>query len=241
MTIDNIYYGMGLGKTEEVDFLSSNFRDLYQSLENVPKTRKVTSEYLCTWAEGVIRHVNEGFYPEADRIMRMNEAKSFLDFACKFDPNNSKANTLLASIDQKIAEVGEKIIKNIDSKKWAGHISDFAGPGQVKDLAAQALEYFKNDCNWGKNPKQKTEIVAVAIRGQWKIAETNILGQVIQWRLPVHLAITNDKLKKENIAQVFELSILAQVGPPGSALKAPPFDGFWVGNNWMMRLDKIKK
>jgi hypothetical protein len=240
MTIDNKYFDMGLHKTEEVDFLSSNFRDLYQSLENVPKTRKATSEYLRRWAEDMIRHVDEGFYPAQDRITRMYEAKSFLDFACKFDPNNSKANTQLASIDQKIAEVGKKLTKDIEKKKWAGHITNFAGPGTTGDLAKSALEYFKNDRDWGKSSKKKIIVVAVSVRGQWEIAETNLLGQVIQWRLPIHLAITDEKFKKENIAQVFELSILAKEGAPGAAPKSTPFDGFWVGDNWLMRLDKIK-
>ncbi len=240
MAIDNTYYGMGLNRTEEVDFLSSNFRDLYEALGNVPKTRQETSEYLCKWAEDMIRLVDEGFYPAQDRINRMYEAKSFLDFACKFDPNNAKANTQLASIDQKIAEVGKKLTKDIDKKKWAGHITNFAGPGTTGDLAKSALEYFKNDRDWGKSSKKKIIVVAVAVRGQWEIAETNLLGQVTQWRLPIHLAITDEKFKKENIAQVFELSILAKEGSPGAAPKSPPFDGFWVGDNWLMRLDKVK-
>ncbi len=240
MTIDNKYWEMGLGRTEEADFLSSNFRDLYEGLKNFPKTRQETSEYLRKWAEGIIKNVDEGFYPAQDRMNRMYEAKSYLDFACKFDPNNAKANTQLASIDQKIAEVGKKLTKDIDKKKWAGHITNFSGPGTAGDLAKSALEYFKNDRDWGKSSKKKITVVAVAVRGQWEIAETNILGQVTQWRLPIHLAITDEKFKKENIAQVFELSILAKEGAPGAAPKSPPFDGFWVGNNWLMRLDKIK-
>jgi len=81
----------------------------------------------------------------------------------------------------------------------------------------------------------------VAVRGQWEIAETNIFGQVTQWRLPIHLAVTDETLKKQNIAMVYELSILGKVGSPGSAPKSPPYDGFWVGDSWMMRLNKVPK
>ena len=30
-------------------------------------------------------------------------------------------------------------------------------------------------------------------------------------------------------------------GEPGKVKKSPPFDGYWVGNNWMMRLKKLPK
>jgi hypothetical protein len=33
--------------------------------------------------------------------------------------------------------------------------------------------------------------------------------------------------------------MVAMEGPPGAAPKAPPFDGFWVGDSWNFRLNKL--
>jgi len=51
--------------------------------------------------------------------------------------------------------------------------------------------------------------------------------------------MTNDDYRGRNIARVYDLSVLAMEGPGGNAPKAPPFDGYWVGDNFMMRLDKF--
>jgi len=53
------------------------------------------------------------------------------------------------------------------------------------------------------------------------------------------VAVTDEKLKPRNLARVYDLSIVAMQGNAGSAPKNPPYDGFWVGNSWMMRLDKF--
>jgi len=36
-------------------------------------------------------------------------------------------------------------------------------------------------------------------------------------------------------------SLLAEESVPGAVAKAPPFDGFRVGNNWRMRLDRVPR
>jgi len=172
------------------------------------------------------------------RVEKMQQAKALLEIAHKFDTSNTGVNEMLVDIDQRITAVAEKIEKEINEKEWAGHIGDFAGPGSTGSLAQSALEYFKGNPRWNPEGKE-VEILAVAVRGQWEIAETDIFGQVTQWRLPIHLAVTNKELKPDNIASVYELSILTQSGPATS--QSPPFEGYWVGNSWMMRLDKVPK
>ncbi len=134
----------------------------------------------------------------------------------------------------------KNVQKDIDAREWAGHVPDFAGPGDAKDLAAKALEYFRNDRNWGRKPDRKVEVLAVCVRGPWQVAERDMFGRVISWRLPIHVAATDEKLRPRNIARVYGLSILAMRGAADAAPKAPPFDGYWVGDNWMMRLDKFR-
>jgi hypothetical protein len=129
---------------------------------------------------------------------------------------------------------------DIDAKSWQGNAGGFAGPGSTRELAKTAVAFFKSHPNWGQNPDtDNLKILNACVTGNWDVAETNIFGQVIQWRLHIHLAITNGKLEPKGIARVYELSVLTQKGNPGQVKKAPPFDGYWVGNNWMMRLEKL--
>ena len=79
----------------------------------------------------------------------------------------------------------------------------------------------------------------VCVRGPWQVAERDIFGRVISWRLPIHIAVTDPDLRPRNVARVYELSLLAMEGAPDRAPQKPPFEGYWVGNSWMMRLDKF--
>ena len=101
------------------------------------------------------------------------------------------------------------------------------------------LGFFRNHEGWGKRPDKKIEVLDACVRGPWQVAERDLFGRVISWRLPIHVAVTDPDLRPRNIARVYELSVLAQEGAPGRAPKAPPFAGYWVGNSWMMRLDRF--
>jgi hypothetical protein len=234
MDINNALHKLGMSSSEE---FGSEFERLYEGVGNIVKSRKATAETIVPEAERAISHID--FLTPDIRVKKLQEVKALLQVGHKFDPNNQALNQMLATIDDKSAEVAENIEQDIDAKTWSGHVGDFAGPGDTNDLAKTALEYFRNHESWGKNLKKKVDVLAVAVRGQWQVAETNILGQVIQWRLPIHLAITDETLKPKNIVRVYELSVLTMQGNPGQVEKAPPFDGYWVGNNWMMRLNKL--
>jgi len=234
MDISDKLFKLGLKDLQDA---GSRYDKLYKALENVVKSRKESAEYLSQQVKDTISDID--FFVPDIRVKKLEEAKALLIIGKEYDPNNSDINKMLASIDQQITDMADKIEKDIDEKVWEGNIKDFSGPGKVDELTKTAIEFFKNDKDWGKNEKTKTEILAVAIRGQWKIAETNIFGQVLQWRLPIHLAVTTDKLKGKNIAMVYQLSPVTKMGEPGKIQKSPPFDGFWVGNSWMMRIDKL--
>jgi hypothetical protein len=237
MTVYNKFFDMGLKDIgDEVDY---KFQQLYESVGNVKKSREESAKECLKNCETIISGFD--FYAPTVRLDQMENAKKWLQMGHKFDPSNDEINKKLAGIDQTIAKLAKKMDKEIDAKKWAGNIKDFSGPGTISDLSKAAVEYFKQDRDWGKSSKKKIEVLAVAVRGQWEIAETNLFGQVTQWRLPIHLAVTDETLKKQNIAMVYELSILGKVGNPGSAPKSPPYDGFWVGDSWMMRLNKVPK
>ena len=42
------------------------------------------------------------------------------------------------------------------------------------------------------------------------------------------------------IAQSLELSMVAKKGAPNQAPKSPPWDGFWVGDNYYLRMGELR-
>jgi hypothetical protein len=197
---------------------SGKLARLIEATGKIKETRKSSGETVAMNAEILLSAFSNQLNDA--RIQRMNDAKGLLQVGLQLDPDSAKIQEMFSSIDDQIAEVSLKMEKDIDSKSWAGNIQNFSGPGTPGNLAKEALAYFRNDRDW-------------------KVAERDIFGRVIRWRLPIHVAVTDEKLRPRNIARVYELSIVAMEGSPDSAPKKPPFDGYWVGNSWMMRLDKF--
>ena len=209
-----------------------NFKKL---LNNVKQAKLNKSDDLVQEAENLQRIID--MYAAQANQKNYDQLKSTLEFALKFDPKNEKAKKMLDSIDKKRKDKFAAFDKKIDEAKWPGNYKNFAGPGNPDKLAATALEYFKKDEGWGANKKNKENCLAVAIRGDWGSHKKNLLGQTIQWYLPVYLAVYSDKSKDKTVARVFELSLLTK--EEKDVEKAPPFTGITVGNIWKIRRKNV--
>ena len=146
--------------------------------------------------------------------------------------------TVLQPILREVVEKYGDNSMDIDARKWAGDITGFDGPGKTNEISRAALEYIRKEPAWNP-PGKGVEILAVAVRGPWDVGARDLLGRDIQWRIPVHVAITNKEMKRDNIVRVYELSLLTQEGRPDRVDKKPPFVEYWVGNSWNMRLKKV--
>lgn len=210
---------------------------LIEAVDKLKKSRQASAVTLAENAKALLSAFDDQLNDA--RIQRMADAKKLLLAGQQFDPENAEIKQMLEDIDHQMEQVADKMTAQIDAAKWAGNISGFAGPGDAAELAAEAKKYFENDRDWGGQKDRHIKILDVCIRGPWKVAETDVFGRVISWRLPIHVAVTDEKLKPRNLARVYDLSILAMEGPADKAPKNPPYDGFWVGDSWMMRLDKF--
>ncbi|PTN36910.1 hypothetical protein C6366_08570 [Desulfonatronum sp. SC1] len=232
MDIDNSLFALGLKNDH---FFGGAFRELYSGLENIRKSRQATGQDMAGRAGQTMSGI--AGYSEEIRLQRLAEAREQLILGKAFDPANAEINRLLGEMDILYADISASIEADVDARTWVGDINDFPGPGLPNELTGKALEYFRSHPSW--NPSGKgVEVLAVALRGPWAVATSDIFGRVLQWRLPIHIAITNTEMKAENIARVYELSILTNQGVPGNEDKKPPFADYWVGNSWNMRLDK---
>lgn len=235
MEVSNYFHKAGVKLDDNV---GNRFDELYRGAENVEKSRVAS-------AEGIVTRVNNDtgnmsrYSPEI-KVKKMKQAKEYLLVAQQLDPANTDVNAMLATVDAEVQDLEQTVTAAIDGATWAGNVSSFAGPGSTSELASAALEFFRSHPNWTGKPEKKVEVLAVAVRGDWEVAETDIFVRPISWRLPIQLAITDAELKPQGLARVYELSAVTRQGNPGATPKAPPFGSYWVGSSWKMRLAKVK-
>ncbi|RLD10262.1 MAG: hypothetical protein DRI44_06485 [Chlamydiae bacterium] len=211
------------------------YENLKKFMNNVEQAKIDKSDVLVQDAKNIQRTIDT--YPAQANQQNYDKLKQALDFAIKFNPKNEKAKDMLSKIDEQRKEKFAAFDKKINDAKWPGNYKNFAGPGNPNELAAIALEYFKNDKGWGANKKNKEHCLAVAIRGDWGSHKKNLLGQTVQWYLPVYLAVYSDKSKDKTVARVFELSLLTKEEP--NVKKSPPFTGITVGNIWKIKRKNV--
>ncbi|MEX2500388.1 MAG: hypothetical protein WD397_16095 [Wenzhouxiangellaceae bacterium] len=214
-----------------------NAAELYGFLEDLGNTRAVSAETVADNVAGRLSDIDD--YSAKVQQQRLGEAAEMIRLGQDIDPKNPRLNALRGEIAQLAQAKREKQLASVDAAEWPGHVSNFPGPGDIEGLAEAVHEYLANDRDWGQSEKRPQEVLAVSVTGPWQVAAKDMFGQPIQWRLPVMVAITDDELKPDGIAQAFELSMVAKEGAPNQAPKSPPWDGFWVGDNYYLRMGAL--
>ena len=217
---------------------NTQFGQLYKKvnewINNISQAKKNKAAALIKEAESVQGMMDSFAAQQSEQ--NLNKLKQFLETALKFDPENSAAKEMLKKADEKFKKAQTAINKKIDEAKWPGNYKNFAGPGSPESLAKSALEWLQNDENSRKNNKDHT--FAVCVKGDWVIAKKNILGNPIQWGLPIYGACYNEKEKKEGVCRVFGLTIITAEGK--NVRKAPPWTAVRVGDIFKMKINNIE-
>ncbi|MBN1424959.1 hypothetical protein JXA88_10415 [Candidatus Fermentibacteria bacterium] len=212
------------------------YEELAKWIANIRQARLDKAEALVREAEGVEQRISSF----SSQVTEANfvELKDKLALALRFDPDNAKAKEWIGRVDKDMKKAMAGIQKAIDEARWPGHYKSFAGPGNPDKLAKSAMEWLQNDESFrtGKDPDHT---FAVAVRGDWVSAKKNLLGQTIQWGLPIWAACHNQAEKKENVARVFSLTILTK--EEAGIDKAPPWTTVWVGDIMRMRISNVPK
>jgi len=214
-----------------------NFQDLYSILDkwisNIALAKKKKSEDLVNKAERVQDRMNS--FATQQTQENFDQLQSLLENALKFDPDNKAAEKMQETSAEKFKAAKAAINKKIDDAKWPGHYKNFAGPGSANSLAKSAMEWLQNDEKSRKGCKDRT--FAVAVKGDWVVAKKNILGEPIQWGLPIYAACYNPEEKKDGVCRVFSLTILTTEGR--GVKKSPPWTAVWVGNIFKMKINNV--
>ena len=125
-----------------------------------------------------------------------------------------------------------------ESATFPASKKNFAGPGTVDGLIKAAMDWMKEDEQFGK-ADPPWHVTHVAIINDWRSYEQNISGQTIQWALDVKVAYWLDAEKDKDLCHVIECSLLTakELG----VKKAPPFtDVAWTaGSEYAMKKSKL--
>jgi hypothetical protein len=85
---------------------------------------------------------------------------------------------------------------------------------------------------------QVGKVLAVAVTGPWRVFKKNLLGEPIQYNLPILCAVEYKSDKDLNVVRVYDSTLLTEEFK--GVKMAPPFLGATVGNSYYIRASAIK-
>ncbi len=167
---------------------------------------------------------------ELYRTRAIVEARGLLDVCPRLDPDNVEIRSRIDALRPRVAEVlarfREEELAAIRDREW----QPSSGPAAQ---AGPALEFLRSDARLGGSTTRPTQVLAVSVRGDFAVAERNLLGMPTSYGLPVYVAIVSPDTV-EGVAQVLELTLITREARPSA-----PYDGFWVGNTWLILREKV--
>jgi hypothetical protein len=217
--------------------VAANAHDLFEFLEQLAGTRSASAQTLVDGVRSRLDDLDD--FAANIQQQRLAQALEMIEIAQEIDPNHPELGSLRVAVEAAASEKQAEQMARIESAEWPGHVASFEGPGSIEQLSRSVHEYLSNDRDWGQREVKPQEILSVAVRGPWQVAERDILGQPVQWRLPVLVAVTDEELRPDGIARAYELSMVAMEGAANDAPKSPPWDGFWVGDNFFLKQDRL--
>lgn len=87
------------------------------------------------------------------------------------------------------------------ARRWPEPFADFQGPGRAQDLAARAAEYLATTLE---------DLLVVQVSGNWFVAKRNLLGDPLQYALPVQVVWASREQKAKGLGFTAEFHLHAR-------------------------------
>ena len=216
------------------DTAGRTYDGLKQMLADADAFRRAAAEKLAGMALREAQSIRDGAHDFSfpENVARA-QAKAAL--ARDYADGDAKVEGMLATLQQDLDAAVAERWRRVDERTWPGH--DRSAPTDKDDFAEAAQAWIANEPEWGKRSKNPHMPVKIAITGDWVVTKRDLTGRPTQYGLPVLVAVEQPNEKSDNLARVYELTMLAaeRADPPLS----PPFVGAWVGDSWYLRRDKL--
>jgi hypothetical protein len=171
---------------------------------------------------------NIDFIMDTERDKRFAGAEAELARALRFSPGDAEITKYLAGLKASRTRSQADVKKALEAARFPADMAGFAGPGKIPDLAAAAKAHFAS-----AYPKEK--VLKISVSGGWVPTKHNILGEPIQWGLPVYCA---SQQSEKDVCRVFKMTVLTGIGL--GVAKAPPFTDHWTGDSYRMLIANLK-
>jgi hypothetical protein len=158
--------------------------------------------------------------------------------AARFDPQNTRVKAFNDGIDAWVAEDVKALNAKIDKAVFPKQAAD--APADAKKLAQEAVAFLQQEEERRASEKgiEVSRVLAVVVTGPWRVFKKNILGEPIQYNLPIATAVQTESEKNQNLARVYLSTMLTH--EMKGVEKAPPYLGATVGDSYYIRPSAVK-
>jgi hypothetical protein len=199
---------------------------LQEAVDNAAEWKRQAVKYLAGAADSMLEFPRKSQGADVVFGQQIATVRKYLDCAARYDANDLDVRNLQAEVAS--LEKGASI--KIASTQWEDHRN---APANAAELAAAGMRFFKGDKGWA----DRYTILAVSVKGQWTVQKTNIMGAPILYGIAVNVAVRKEEDKGQNQARVFDGTLIT-VEMEG-VRPEPPFEGFYVGANWLVNADSV--
>jgi hypothetical protein len=212
------------------------YTEMTKGIENIRKTRTATADDLVRKASDMKERMSKGIH-DFSRLKQHARIKEWGQLAAQFDPENTRVKAFNGGLDAWIAQDLKALNAKIDKAKFPEQASN--APGDAKKLAKVIKDFLqKEEDKRAAKGKEAGKVMAVAVTGSWRIFKMNVLGEPIQYNLPIATAVQIENEKSLNLTRVYLGTVLT--GVMRGVKKAPPFIGVTVGESYYVRPSAVK-
>jgi hypothetical protein len=213
------------------------YAELVKGIENVDRTRTVMADDLVRRAEEMKTRTAKGIHDFA-RLKEHARVKAWGQTAARFDPDNPRVKAFNDGVDAWAEADAKALYEKIDKATFPEQAAD--APADAGKLAREAKAFLQKeeDRLAAEKGKEVSRVLAVVVTGPWRVFKKNLLGEPIQYNLPIATAVQTESEKSKNLVRVYLSTMLTQ--EMKGVKKAPPFLGATVGDSYYVRPSALK-
>jgi len=213
------------------------YTKLIEGIENVEKTRTAMADDLIRRAEDMKERTTKGIHDFA-RLDQHERIKQWGQMAARFDAENPRVLEFNEMVEAWVKADAQALNEKIDKAVFPKQASD--APQDARQLVKAAIEFLQkeNEKLAVERGSEVSHVLAVSITGPWRVFAKNILGEPIQYNLPIATAVQTESEKGQGLARVY-LSTLLTHEMKGVKM-GPPFLGVTMGDSHYIRASAVK-
>jgi hypothetical protein len=230
-------------KADSMGYVDSYYRasfaytKLTEGIENVEKTRSAMADDLVRRTEDMKERTTKGIHDFA-RLDQHARIKEWGQMAARFDLENPRVKGFNESVETWVKADARELNEKIDKAVFPRQASD--APQDTPQLVKAAIEFLQkeNEKLAAEKGSEISHVLAVSITGPWRVFTKNILGEPIQYNLPIATAVQTESEKGQGLARVYLSTLLTQ--EMKGVKMGPPFIGVTMGDSYYIRASAVK-